>query len=1407
MDSSAPSSTYRGYRHQALYTLYRLFTDQDAPNRIYCPEGTEDLDICDLDGKPLEMIQVKSYAAQLTLSDFSPDKASCYFYRVHRNAIANPTGTFCLVSYGPLGAELDAAFKGSITSRRDVAKKLVRHSTDLAVKFKDTGLRLKQQEVEDTLKRISSHCVNESTITQQLIERIRTTMMGAVPETTLELLLWWVFRAAEERQSLVRESIQRKAKEIGETLARVQSHFQEWERSIIGLPSLSIPMERQAILTEEFRRGRSATWEHIFAGVDAPRPDRLNEIHDKLHRNNVVIIHGASGQGKSTLGYRYMLDFCPEPWRFQVRAVVSREHALNIATAIDSHSKALGVPAVVFLDVAPNDIGWGELVRQLAQNQQIKILIASREEDYRRVRMDFAGIGVDQIDLDGVRKEEAAQIFTALTAVSPASHVLNFEDAWRRFGENKPLMEFTYFVSQGESLREKLHTQIRALQDEAKRTDGRITPQHLKLLAMVSVASAYECRLNAGKLCDYLVLSPLTNPFDSFEREYLILRSEEVGAVGGLHPIRSQFVLEALLGITSELWGELAAACIPLLLESDIEPFLLRVFSRRPEEARRIVDTVKSLGTVSWEQAGGITRTLLWYGASEYEKTNRESIKQAIEKFDGAWWLVFDGFIAELDNKTSTLTRDTLRNIRPDSGSTFDVCKQTHKANVFVPLRDWLTQSKQDVIPPRTAEDWLGLGMVAFWIGRLSMNGKWKDTLETVDYDMAPKTLTIAELGHVAMGLWQSGSPRFLKWHQDNCALLRSRFLNESDSLTLEISNGRGSVTFLVELSRTGEKGHSHDTLNQQAMERLNVVRTLFPGIATYASQGLGLAGLPFWQGSDPTSKEIPAENLPLEPLVELNSTFRCLVEVRHRRPKDWNDYLKTVMDTRNQWAGTLRALVKLLSNIMESHNNEMAWQAQPAIEYVCQSAVKQLDQPELPQCAVDEWGFASDTRAKEVPSVSPVNSPHANALSQFRRYHRATRDFSGSFGTFLNQFGEATHLCLALRKTEGDENAAAALFESELALESSKKCRNLCLLNLGDAVEKLPGFQREFRLLFGFRLKLGQLSELERDEGRSIARAWAVCFQFCLNPAKVFVDPTADALATVRDKRERFLKILRRNLETLSSKGLKTALLSERATWKDEGALWITSDTNEAKVTETLLDHVATAIFSAVTECGFANLESLPLQAEWKYIVIVPQFRGRSLTRSAYGIHSIHFFAANPSGRLPEVYRFALEPVAEEQWQVVNPPLWAAPIAPLASQWLDKTFTFLFQLDGLIHLFAAAKQHPDLLDSLENRAAVWSKSLSKWENESYEAYTRLKEFVRIRLDSRLANISNGEAIFTRLTEWGKAVYPQERSETRIIVDPEKYFQWLSSVQTVLPKLREILADLIENFLWDEPLP
>ena len=73
-------------------------------------------------------------------------------------------------------------------------------------------------------------------------------------------------------------------------------------------------------------------------GLHARPAAEIVKIAAKFQSARVVIVHGASGQGKTTLAYRYLREYFPEKWRFQVKAVEGRQHALSLARALSGQA-------------------------------------------------------------------------------------------------------------------------------------------------------------------------------------------------------------------------------------------------------------------------------------------------------------------------------------------------------------------------------------------------------------------------------------------------------------------------------------------------------------------------------------------------------------------------------------------------------------------------------------------------------------------------------------------------------------------------------------------------------------------------------------------------------------------------------------------------------------------------------------------------------------------------------------------------------------------------------------------------------------------------------------------------------------------------------------------------------------
>src|SRR5260221_5271379 len=115
------TAAYRGYRRQALYTLYRILTDNIAK---FQPEGKEDLAIFADTGQLTEIVQVKAHARALALNDLDPGKKDGFFVRLAREAPLPSSVEIRLVSYGPCGPELLQAVGSHAAKQQYVAEKV-----------------------------------------------------------------------------------------------------------------------------------------------------------------------------------------------------------------------------------------------------------------------------------------------------------------------------------------------------------------------------------------------------------------------------------------------------------------------------------------------------------------------------------------------------------------------------------------------------------------------------------------------------------------------------------------------------------------------------------------------------------------------------------------------------------------------------------------------------------------------------------------------------------------------------------------------------------------------------------------------------------------------------------------------------------------------------------------------------------------------------------------------------------------------------------------------------------------------------------------------------------------------------------------------------------------------------------
>ena len=455
----------------------------------------------------------------------------------------------------------------------------------------------------------------------------------------------------------------------------------------------------------------SVGWRHILSDLDVKRQQHLDTIQEGFRKTQIVVVHGASGQGKSALAYRYLHDYCPAVSRYEVRDLSTAKRALEVATALAGYS----IPLTFYVDASHNDKGLADFLRSIHEMQHVSCLVTIREEDsWQLTGITSADITFADVELVFDR-EEARELYTAWEDAK-GSRFPDFEQAWAKFSEEGPLLEFVHLLTHTENLRNRLQQQYEQIAGEVDCLQR--SENDLKLIRQVAVAGACGARIDLAKLAQLPGNATLKQSINRLEKEYLLRRSNDIRHLTGLHPVRSEILSSIIADPVLCSWETLALECLPLLEDADVEIFLLHIFRFYSEATNAVLSYLNTAKYETWGAVNGVLRALLWLGIYEYIHNNAKLIKQVYDKAGHGWFTVLDfvDFVGVLEGKPLGII-----DMLPEEGK-----KQTEqwqreqlpKSQVFTRVDEWLQQVRFPLIPAYDQEkEWNEFGQVAHRTG------------------------------------------------------------------------------------------------------------------------------------------------------------------------------------------------------------------------------------------------------------------------------------------------------------------------------------------------------------------------------------------------------------------------------------------------------------------------------------------------------------------------------------------------------------------------------------------------------------------------------------------------------------------------------------------------------------------
>jgi hypothetical protein len=337
-------SAWKGFSSQTLYIASRIASDTD--NYDFFPEDIEDL-VIKKNGIVIEAVQVKNISSDLTLSSLASTKLSKsgegFFKRVCSLHASYPSfSKVRIIYFNKLGEEIAGFVMGNEGCRKSILKKLTNgHDIPLdSAEWLLSSFIFEKVSIEQL----------QVVISNQLKDCIPTM---AAPDLAQSLLVQYVANLSRTKGSTSSQQWQEQIYKIGTDIAAVDGYYKEYQKSLLRLCDLTLnkPLEQ---MKNEFKQGVSAHPAYIRNDLDFYRQVWINKIEQMMGNDKAVIIKGVSGQGKSALCYRYLIDHYPEQLVFCIRRIESSRQAENLAIALKGIAKHTD-NMIVYIDVNPGE--------------------------------------------------------------------------------------------------------------------------------------------------------------------------------------------------------------------------------------------------------------------------------------------------------------------------------------------------------------------------------------------------------------------------------------------------------------------------------------------------------------------------------------------------------------------------------------------------------------------------------------------------------------------------------------------------------------------------------------------------------------------------------------------------------------------------------------------------------------------------------------------------------------------------------------------------------------------------------------------------------------------------------------------------------------------------------------------
>ncbi len=473
----------------------------------------------------------------------------------------------------------------------------------------------------------------------------------------------------ECRESISQQELNKIVQRIKDDISKgVQNPAHNW------IKKLNFDITNKNIDYSYFE-GKKATPQDIALELPVRRLDTEKEIGESISNNRVTVIKASSGQGKTTMALQVAYNMRGEYETYQLLWCNDSKELDNIVQFFKSRVM-MGEKPLIIIDNLDSQLEEWNRLAQLLQNEvsyHYKLLLTTREDDWYNYSGNLSNVRLLQIVKLSLNEQEAKSICDVLCKAQKLHHsILDWRKAWSKVADKRLLIEYVYLLTHGEMISERIAHQIIQISN----TDtGRIK---CEILRKVCFADICGIKIPVKRLVTSLLESTTYDYGEllkSIENEFLIHINTTEKYVEGLHPVRSQHIVDKLHEFT-----DINDTALQIVKISD-NKYLSKLFLNLPQFVSNKGNFYPEIVDILWNKDNLSPYVLALRGlfsgsVMQYFIQNQDTFDEANEH--GGLFLIsteLNPFTRFEEFGYSLETLDDLKRMDPDNSNIQHLCK------------------------------------------------------------------------------------------------------------------------------------------------------------------------------------------------------------------------------------------------------------------------------------------------------------------------------------------------------------------------------------------------------------------------------------------------------------------------------------------------------------------------------------------------------------------------------------------------------------------------------------------------------------------------------------------------------------------------------------------------------------